>query len=56
MQSTANGVAYKALLQYQSTGNALQEIIMGNFRFQIPVNIRGKQMYVPTAFPVGIFK
>ncbi|MDU8541280.1 MULTISPECIES: CdiA family toxin C-terminal domain-containing protein [Pseudomonas syringae group] len=56
MPNMANEAAYKALLQYQLTGNALQEVVVGKVRFQFPVNIRGEQMYVPTAFPIGIVK
>lgn len=29
---------------------------MGNIKFQVPVNIRGEDMYVSTAFPVGVVK
>ncbi|MCK9697470.1 CdiA family toxin C-terminal domain-containing protein [Pseudomonas syringae] len=56
MPNMANEAAYKALLQYQLTGNTLQEVVVGKVRFQVPVNIRDEQMYVPTAFLIGIVK
>ncbi|KPB79949.1 Filamentous hemagglutinin [Pseudomonas syringae pv. maculicola] len=56
MPSMANEAAYKALLQYQVTGNSLQEVVVGKVRFQVPINIKSEQMYVPTAFPVGVVK
>ncbi|WP_123632991.1 filamentous hemagglutinin N-terminal domain-containing protein [Pseudomonas viridiflava] len=56
MPNMANEAAYKALLQYQVTGNSLQEVVVGKVRFQVPINIKSEQMYVPTAFPVGVVK
>ncbi|WP_053186467.1 hypothetical protein [Pseudomonas kilonensis] len=56
MPSMANEAAHKALIQYQSTGNAIQEVVVRNVRFQVPVNIKGEQMYVPTAFPIGVVR
>ncbi|WP_240994786.1 CdiA family toxin C-terminal domain-containing protein [Pseudomonas viridiflava] len=56
MPSMANEAAYKALIQYQATGKMSQEVVVGNIKFQVPVNIRGEDMYVPTAFPVGVVK
>lgn len=56
MASMANEAAYKALIQYQLTGDSLQEVVVGKVRFQVSINIRGEQIYVPTAFPVGVVK
>ncbi|WP_285360132.1 filamentous hemagglutinin N-terminal domain-containing protein [Pseudomonas sp. fls2-241-TYG-175] len=56
MPSMANEAAHKALIQYQATGKMSQEVVVGNIKFQVPVNIRGEDMYVPTAFPVGVVK
>ena len=56
MSSMANEAAHRALIQYQVSGEALQEVIVGKLRFQVPVNIKNGEMYVPTAFPIGVVK
>ncbi|AHF67503.1 two-partner secretion domain-containing protein [Pseudomonas cichorii] len=56
MANMANEAAHKALIQYQLTGGSVQEVVVGKVRFQVPINIRGEQVYVPTAFPIGVVK
>nr|WP_260406922.1 DUF637 domain-containing protein [Pseudomonas cichorii] len=56
MVNMANEAAHKALIQYQLTGGSVQEVVVGKVRFQVPINIRGEQVYVPTAFPIGVVK
>ncbi|WP_285427915.1 filamentous hemagglutinin N-terminal domain-containing protein [Pseudomonas sp. lyk4-R2A-8] len=56
MSDMASDAARRALIQYQATGERLQEVIVGKLRFQVPINIKDGEMYVPTAFPIGVVK
>ncbi|MBX8606638.1 CdiA family toxin C-terminal domain-containing protein [Pseudomonas cichorii] len=56
MANMDNEAAYKTLIQYQLTGDSLQEVVVGKVRFQVAINVGGKQVYVSTDFPVGVVK
>lgn len=46
MSNMTSDAARRALIQYQATGERLQEVIVGKLGFQVSINIKNGGIYV----------